>query len=167
MDQYDELRQNLMFAAQKMKRIGMGPALGNLLHSEYMLLQKIFISSKNTNSHESVRVSDLAEGVHLAPSAVSRLLSSMEEKGLISREVSRNDRRYTHVFITEEGERQRKNASDNMKTIINRVIERMGKEEIEKLISLWETTSGIIQEEMDRFGEEYQSNTERQETRHD
>lgn len=167
MDQYDELRHNLMFVAQKIRRIGMGAALGNLLHSEYMLLQKIYHAPKTQEEKDGVRVSELAEGLHLAPSAVSRLLSSMEEKGLVAREVSRNDRRNTYVSITEEGERQRKLTADNMKLVINRVIERMGTEEIEKLIGLWEMTSNIMQEEMDRFGEEYRAKTERQEHHHD
>ena len=54
-----------------------------------------------------------------------------------------------------------------MKLVINRVIERMGTEEIEKLIGLWEMTSNIMQEEMDRFGEEYRAKTERQEHHYD
>ena len=55
------------------------------------------------DSKEKRKVSDLCETCGMQPTAVSRLLNSLEKKGLIVREVRKDNRRVTDVEATEEG----------------------------------------------------------------
>ena len=54
-------------------------------------------------AQEAMRVSELTEGTGLHPTVTSRILRSLEEKGLVERTLSRADRRVTLVEPTLEG----------------------------------------------------------------
>jgi DNA-binding MarR family transcriptional regulator len=50
-------------------------------------------------------VSDLADARHISRPTVSRKIDNLVEKGLVSRKESREDRRFTILELTEEGEK--------------------------------------------------------------
>lgn len=55
--------------------------------------------------HDQCKQRDLADYYHIEAATVSRLLSNMEEKGLVRRESRQGEKRAATVAITDEGRR--------------------------------------------------------------
>ena len=69
----------------------------DLTSSEFEVLQVLH------NAAEKVRMASLAEQVHLSQSALSRLVSRLENDGLVCRNTCTDDRRAQWTEITEAG----------------------------------------------------------------
>jgi DNA-binding MarR family transcriptional regulator len=57
--------------------------------------------------HDRVRLSDLAEILHIAPRSATEVADGLEERGLIARTPDPGDRRAVLLRATEEGRRMR------------------------------------------------------------
>ncbi|GAB3129219.1 MarR family transcriptional regulator [Tsukamurella serpentis] len=79
-------------------------AAHDLSSSEFEVLEQLARAdcAKATPSGK-VRMSDLAEHVHLSQSALSRLVARLEKDGLATRSMCENDRRSVFTRITEAG----------------------------------------------------------------
>ena len=51
----------------------------------------------------SIRMSDLAQAIHLSPSGMTRRIDAMVRRGLVRREACPTDRRASNVLLTDEG----------------------------------------------------------------
>jgi DNA-binding MarR family transcriptional regulator len=51
----------------------------------------------------SIRMSDLAQGLHLSPSGMTRRIDAMVKRGLVRREACPSDRRASFVVLTDHG----------------------------------------------------------------
>jgi DNA-binding MarR family transcriptional regulator len=56
-----------------------------------------------TDDKDEHRMHELAEGVHLSQSALSRLIGRLETEGLVERTICENDRRGIYTHLTEAG----------------------------------------------------------------
>lgn len=65
-----------------------------------------------------VRMSDLAEHVHLSQSALSRLVARLEKDGLAVRSMCESDRRSVFTTITQEGERRYRDARPTHRAVL-------------------------------------------------
>ena len=68
--------------------------------SDFEVLQQLYTTSPNC---QQVRMSELGERVHLTQSAFSRLISRLEQAGLVERTVCEDDRRSARTRITAAG----------------------------------------------------------------
>ncbi|MEV4312852.1 MarR family transcriptional regulator [Actinocrispum sp. NPDC049592] len=66
--------------------------------SEFEVLDRL-IESHNPDC----RVQELADGIHLSQSALSRLIARLEREGLVTRKMCAEDRRGIYVTPTDEG----------------------------------------------------------------
>ncbi|HEY7145605.1 MAG TPA: MarR family transcriptional regulator [Streptosporangiaceae bacterium] len=66
--------------------------------SEFEVLERLAESAER-----KFRAQDLAEAVHLSPSALSRLIDRLVRHGLVERCLCDNDRRGIYVTLTEAG----------------------------------------------------------------
>jgi DNA-binding MarR family transcriptional regulator len=73
--------------------------------SEYEVLERLA-----TSDHDSGRMQELAEAVHLSQSALSRVVGRLEADGLVTRKMCTSDRRGIFACLTEAG-RQRYEAA--------------------------------------------------------
>lgn len=142
-----ELRTGIMHAARRMQRVNLGMLLRGVTQGEYFALEMIRKASPADG--KGIHVSSLAKKLTIASSAVSRMLHTLEEKKLVTREVDRSDRRNTRVRLTEEGERMRLEAAGRLNEFSVRAISRMGEEDTARLIELWNKMAGIMAEELD------------------
>ncbi|MDR2024129.1 MAG: MarR family transcriptional regulator [Hungatella sp.] len=117
--------------------------------SEFFALHQIRISMNENPEKKGIHVSDLAKRMNIALSAASRMLNSMEERGLICREIDPKSRRNICVSLTEEGEKLWKKCSESMSDLLERVIIGMGEEDASKLIELWKKFSELMEKEVD------------------
>ena len=80
---------------------------------------------------------DLAEGLQLTPSGVTRLLDGLEEKGLVEKATCASDARATYAVLTEAGTRKLEGASCSHVASVRALFEeRFTAEEVGTLASL-------------------------------
>ena len=96
---------------------------------------------------EGMHVRELAGKARVSPPRVSRMLRDMEEKNLIERRIDRDDRRNTYIVLTETGEAARQRTTARLSTFLDRVVDRMGLENVQTMIDLWNQFSGIVEDE--------------------
>ena len=66
--------------------------------SEFEVLDRLA-----TANHETHRIQELADAVHLSQSALSRVVGRLESDGLVNRSICAEDRRGIYACITEAG----------------------------------------------------------------
>ena len=94
-------------------------------------------SPADHSSCSAMKVSDLCAVCGMKPSAASRLLNSLEEKGLIKRSLRKGDRRITDVRLTEKGVETSKSNRRIIHEFWSEVFEAVSPEELDTLIELW------------------------------
>jgi DNA-binding MarR family transcriptional regulator len=87
---------------------------------------------------DRMRISDLAEGVLLSQSRISRLVTELVGKGLIERQSCASDSRVVYAAITERGRSLLREVEDrHFEGIDARFFKGLGQSEIEQLAALW------------------------------
>lgn len=139
----------LMGAMRRFGRINLTEVAG-ISRGEFHTLWALHQHSADHPGAEGMYVSALAEELHILPPAASRVLRGMEKKGLIRRTVDPADRRNTFIHITGAGETARETARSRVVGLMRAVEGRMGREQLQTLITLWTRLAGILEEEMER-----------------
>jgi DNA-binding MarR family transcriptional regulator len=68
----------------------------------------------NINSEEGTPATKIAPMMGLEARSLTRLLKSMEEKGLIYREADKSDKRLVRIVLTKEGKRKRERSKETV-----------------------------------------------------
>lgn len=124
------------------------PITEGLTRLEALALQQIWTVTKTDPEKKGIYVSDLAKRMRVMPPSASRTLKTLEERGLVYREADPESRRNTCISLTEKGEEVRAKCMEAIGALMERVIDRMGKEDMEKLIELGNRLSGLVEEEI-------------------
>lgn len=97
------------------------------------------------NDRGPVTVSSLARAVHLSPSTIVGILDRLEQKGLVLRQRSSQDRRVVNLEITEDGRRLVRSAPSLLQETLSRAVQDLPEEEqiaitvaLEKIVVLME-----------------------------
>lgn len=114
---------------------------------EFFFLQRVYELSRDGG----VRISHLRDSMSMTMPAVSQLVRTLEEKGLVLRENAPKDRRVTLVTVTEKGEQILTDSQEQFNQMLNRLIERYGPKELEHLIEMLKRLSGTIRELKEEF----------------
>lgn len=75
----------------------------NLLALKYELTIAEFRCLKYFNENEYINNKLIAAKMNLSPSRLTRIIDGLEEKGYLSREVNRSDRRNLKLYLTSRG----------------------------------------------------------------
>lgn len=143
----DELTKAFMQTAHRFGKLRHSFSFSQVSSSEFMMLEKIG-KSMDQDRDSGIYVSELAKHLRVSSPAVSRMLRSLEQKNLIMREVDRDDRRNTYVYLTEQGCKIRNKTKAEVKDFTGRVFKRMGEEDIKVLLTLWGRLADIMEEEL-------------------
>ncbi len=115
--------------------LNFSPVLECVSQSEFFVLMAVdklsSYSEKNTG-----KVSSIAEILHVSSPAISRTLTSLENKGYAVRCVDVQNRRNTGVKLTKEGMAVLHKECENVNGVFGEVAESMGAEKIRLLITL-------------------------------
>lgn len=106
-----------------------------LSRSETVLLSCVW-HLKRCRTDGVVKVSDLVHMLEIPAPSVSRSLRSLEQKGMLKRSQSAEDRRVTLVTLTAEGERQLALHREKVESRLNQLIDRFGRSRTETFIGL-------------------------------
>lgn len=101
-------------------------------NGEMMILH---ILSDNQSDDSGVAISQIALR-HMSKSGLSQLLSGMEKKGYISRDIDREDRRKIKVILLPDGYEAIDHAHKFMDGFMLKLIDKMGAEETRDLINM-------------------------------
>ena len=88
---------------------------------------------------------EIAERLKLENSTVSGILERMEKKGLIVRSISKEDRRFIQVFVTEKGASLEKDVLKAVEEVNDEVMSGFSEEDAEKLKEHLRALGGLVQ----------------------
>jgi len=94
------------------------------------------VASNTTDAENNVGMTDIRSYLQVTKGAVSQMLSSLEKKGFINRDIDKSNRRNLIVTLTPEGrqilERQYSEFSDRLETIISR----LGEDDVRQMVTI-------------------------------
>jgi len=138
-----DLRDQLVRAMLRVKKLGMTfPPDVDIRLGELHVLRGIAESASCPG--RSVCVSDIQGSLCMTMPAVSQLLSSLEKKGYVAREIDRGDRRRVAVSLTQPGREILTRTSAYTNRIYARTIDRFGEENTRQLIALLDHLADIL-----------------------
>ena len=117
----------------------------DLTHSEMMLFHHV----KRMQGSEGVRASELGRHLGISRPGTSHLLTALENKGLIERVTSKKDRRAVYVRLTDCGLERYQSMNAELTACVDRVMLRMGHEQVLQLTVLLNELADIMQEEIE------------------
>lgn len=142
------LKEEMTAMSRRKQGLDKVPIMEGLTRLEALALQQIWVVMNEDPEKKGIYVSDLAKRMRVMPPSASRTLKTLEERGLIYREADPQSRRNTCISLTEKGEEVREKCMETIGALMERVIDRMGKDDMEKLIELGKRFSGLMEEEI-------------------
>ena len=98
---------------------------------------------------EKITATDLCEKTNMQKSLMNRTLNSLEEKGLIFRKRSEKDKRQVFVSMNMENAEVYERQHKNILRVVDEIIEKVGKEKADEIISLFTLISNKAKEVID------------------
>ena len=98
-----------------------------------------------------ISMKELAREINVSPAMVTKTITSLENKGYVSRISDTDDRRGVKVCFTEKGYEMWKAEHERMKSLMERVFARLGKEKTEQFFMLSEEFVEIFYDECKRY----------------
>lgn len=99
----------------------------------------------NINSKEGTPATKIAPLMGLEARSLTRMLKSMEEKGLIYREPDPVDKRSVRIFLTPEGKRKKEISVQTIKEFNLMVRELVSEEELLRFFSVFQKINQVIE----------------------
>ena len=131
-----ELRRRLFDAAARTRKQRQEPPAPEGITSAEMYT--IMAVSRLEGEGRSVRSGDIAKCGHATPSAVSQILKSLEEKGLITRQRDKGDSRAVTVHLTDDGRAFSARGREVHEQMIDGVLTYLGPEDAEHFVRIVE-----------------------------
>ena len=98
---------------------------------------------------EKITATDLCEKTNMQKSLMNRTLNSLEEKGLIFRKRSEKDKRQVFVSMNMDNAEVYERQHKNILRVVDEIVEKVGKEKADEIISLFTLISNKAKEVMD------------------
>ena len=94
-DKFEELFK----AMHQFHKLRMGEMMPNVSGADFWAMNNIV----NKSEDGKITISELAKKTNVLPSAISRTIRGLEDKGYVERTINKNDRRNTYVEMTDRG----------------------------------------------------------------
>mgnify|MGYP005966519897 CR=1 FL=1 len=140
----------LMDALFRLHKLSKTDFFCNLTRAEYYALERIARYEESSPGAPGISVSRLASELGVSPSAVSRKLRGLLERGLVTQTAGRDDRRTTYLCLTEEGLRVRREATERLLRFSDAFVQRMGAQNIRTLAVLLNRLVDVWTEEFSK-----------------
>ena len=126
--------------------------ISKLSKVEFMILNKIMRMKEKGEVEPKITISNMAKFLSTTNPAASKMLSVMEDKGYIKRINDQEDKRVTYVTLTNEGEKIIVEAHKSFHEFSKTVIQKMGKQDLNDFVELFQKLLTIIEEEIKERG---------------
>lgn len=114
----------------------------NMPNREFMFLKTINYMKNHENVNEcslkGVKASDLSKYLMVTKPAISKLINTLEEKGLVERITDKSDRRVVYINITPKGENILIEQTKVFEKFTHRIVEKMGEKDTDEMIRLFQ-----------------------------
>ena len=97
METRDDLYEDLFRAMNQFHKLKFSDMMQNMSKADFIVMNVIM----NKGKDDKMTISELAAIARMLPSAISRTLKGLEEKGYVERTINKQDRRNTYVELTE------------------------------------------------------------------
>ena len=141
----NEKNMELLEVFRMFHKLNFSVLLQNMTQSEFVTMKKIQACCMEAET-ERAGISDIVKNMKSLPSAVSRTMKSLEEKGWICRTVDKNNRRNTYVELTLEGQKQIQTATGQVAAFMDRILQQVDRDDMERLIKFLRNLYEIFQE---------------------
>lgn len=126
-----------------------------LTKCEYKVLQRIKIERENNAENQGrIKIVKISEYLSIAASAISKIIISLEQKGLIERKYNAVNRRIVIIEVTERGERSLQQGEDRINIFIDKLTAEIGENKADELLRLLEKTIVFCEKEKNLKGNE-------------
>lgn len=101
----------------------------------------------NINSKEGTPATKIAPLIGLETRSLTRMLKTMEEKGLIFKSPDPVDKRSVRIFLTEEGKRKKEISILTIKQFNEKVREKVSQEDLNVFFGVFEKIQQVIDQD--------------------
>ncbi|MCL2113575.1 MarR family winged helix-turn-helix transcriptional regulator [Lactococcus protaetiae] len=126
---YNQLAENFFKALKSKEQVKMWGRMNGYTQGEHQVLFYLY-----KNAGKDILPSDIAKYTGTSTARVATILNNLEEKGLVTREISREDRRKILVSITGKGRDKADASRCRFIQNIARIFEEMGEERTQNFI---------------------------------
>lgn len=113
--------------------------------SKYDITMSMGFVLLNINSEEGTPATKIAPLMGLEARSLTRLLKSMEEKGLIYREGDASDKRMVRIVLTKEGKKKKEKSRDVVLRFNEVIREKIEATQLSTFFEVLQKISGIIE----------------------
>ncbi len=99
----------------------------------------------NVSSEEGTAAMKIGPLMGLEPRSLTRLLKSMEEKGLITRQVDKNDKRSVRVLLTKQGKKMKEKSRETVLRFNEAVREEVSMEKLNVFFGVLQKINQIVE----------------------
>ena len=131
----------LILTVKFMEGLDIMPASVNLSQTEFRLIREIVMERE---AGKKIISSEIARRLNVTRSAVSQIVSKLEQRGVVERQASPTDRKIFYIVLSESSMNVFQKQCDEANKLINRVIEVFGKDKTDKLIELYEEFATVF-----------------------
>lgn len=110
----------------------------DLTFAEVVILDQII------NLKSDVTVSNLSESLNISKAAISKLVTSIEQKGYISKKEDIKDKRISHIIITPKGKEVVEKTFEHFKKMSRFISEKMGEDDLKQLVELLKKLYNVL-----------------------
>ena len=142
----NELYKQVFRAMEQFHKLRIGDMIEDISKGECVTL--MVLAKSDRKEEGKLNVSELADLTKSEPSAISRILKGLEEKGYIARMINAKDRRNTYVALTEQGKEKTREIEDTFHSFGEAVVSRLKAEDVQRMIEVLDETYQIAVEEI-------------------
>lgn len=140
-DKFEELFK----AMHRFHKLRIGDMMPNVSGADFWTMRNIMDKGEDGK----ITVSELARKTKVLPSAISRTIKGLEEKGYVERIVNKDDRRNTYVEMTEKGMEAAEEVREIMSDYGNAVLSKLDEDDLSQLISYLNNIYDIAKKEIE------------------
>lgn len=145
METRDDLYEDLFRAMNQFHKLKFSDMMQNMSKADFIVMNVIM----NKGKDDKMTISELAAIARMLPSAISRTLKGLEEKGYVERTINKQDRRNTYVELTEEGKKQTCEVRQVMRDFGKTVMAKLDEQEMNQLILYLNNIYSIAEKEIE------------------
>lgn len=140
-DKFEELFK----AMHRFHKLRVGDMMPNVNGAEFWAMRNIV----NKSEDGKITVSELARKTNVLPSAISRTIRGLEEKGYVERTINKSDRRNTYVELTDRGLEVMQEVRETMHDFGEAVLSKLDEDELSQLVAYLNNIYDIAQREIE------------------
>lgn len=149
----DALHRQFTQMMQRFRRLKSAQYYAELTRGEFAALEMLRQQSLLHPQERGVYASVLAGHIHVSAPALSRMLKGLQSKSYIERIVDPEDRRNTYIRLTDAGSGALERAKEHLHLLLDRVLDRMGEENLRVMLGQCERLLEIIESETRKINE--------------